>query len=89
MYLLIFVEVWKDYKYNLKRKMRENLLHSSGTGAGPNKQKPYSDNEKAVIAILDINESVSENSLGKQFGGHSRPQTKSFQSPKISRMRFY
>ncbi|XP_055913813.1 uncharacterized protein LOC129947318 [Eupeodes corollae] len=61
--------VWKDFRYNLKRKMRGNLLH--GTGGGPNKQNKYSENEKIVIAILDLNKAVSGNLSGKQFGDPS------------------
>ncbi|XP_055910704.1 uncharacterized protein LOC129945068 [Eupeodes corollae] len=63
--------VWKDFRYNLKHKMRGNLLYRSGTGGGPNKQKKYSENEKIVIAILDLNEAVSGNLSGKQFGDPS------------------
>ncbi|XP_055919456.1 uncharacterized protein LOC129951370 [Eupeodes corollae] len=63
--------VWKDFRYNLKRKMHGNLLYRSGTGGGPNKQKKYSENEKIVIAILDLNEAVSGNLSGKQFGDQS------------------
>ncbi|XP_055838508.1 uncharacterized protein LOC129906666, partial [Episyrphus balteatus] len=62
----------KDYEYNLKRKMRENKLDFSGTGGGSNKQKTFSDNEKATMAILELNEAVSGNSLARDFGGPSR-----------------
>ena len=51
-------------------------MHSSGTGGGPNRQKIFSDNEKATIGILELNEAVSGNSLARDFGGPSRKPSK-------------
>lgn len=48
--------------------MRQNKLNLSGTGGGPNRQKFYSDNEKFVMAILDLNEAVAGNNNSLHFG---------------------
>ncbi|XP_055910685.1 uncharacterized protein LOC129945048 [Eupeodes corollae] len=45
-------KVWKDFKYHIKDKLRENKKSMLGTGGGPNKQHVFSVLEEDIIALL-------------------------------------
>lgn len=56
--LFLCFKVWKDFKYNIKNKLRNNKLNVHGTGGGPNRKLPLSPLEEVIVQLLDLNQSV-------------------------------
>lgn len=65
-------DVWKkvccDYKYNIKKKLRENKRNIAATGGGPSRSHKFSSLEENVIRITNLKEAVDGNVGAVSFG---------------------